>query len=188
MKNNSLESSFTLITNSAKSGTHKPRIHGPEPLCRRAVSSRVVRPLHFFAKEGKAMKWPIAVAVIAVLCLSLFCSLPDQNNQAQAQAKKAPAQQKITVLSPIGQPPEIQLKPMAPRLDTLEGKTIYLVNDGYLGTDILLKEMEDWFRANMPKVTIVYRAKGGGGFTAEDPKLWAEIKEKANGVVMGMGH
>jgi hypothetical protein len=77
---------------------------------------------------------------------------------------------------------------MAPRPSTLEGKTVYLVNDGYLGTDILLGEMEAWFKANMPKVNVVYRMKGGGGFTAEDPKLWAEIKEKANAVVMGMGH
>jgi hypothetical protein len=132
------------------------------------------------------MKWHIVVAVIAALCLGLFYSYPTASNQAQAQGKAV--QQKITVLSPIGIPPAIQLKAMAPRLDTLDGKTVYLVNDGYLGTDILLKEMEDWFRANMPKVNIVYRAKGGGGFTAEDPKLWAEIKEKADAVVMGMGH
>ncbi len=132
------------------------------------------------------MKWHLCASLIAVLCLSLFCSLPAQNNQAQAQGKAVG--QKITVLSPRGMPPEVQLKPMAPRLSTLEGKTIYLVNDGYLGTDILLGEMEAWFKANMPKVNIVYRAKGGGGFTAEDPALWAEIKEKADGVVMGMGH
>lgn len=132
------------------------------------------------------MKWHIGASLITVLCLSLFCSLPTQDNQAQAQGKVI--EQKITVLSPVGMPPEVQLKQLAPRLSTLEGKTIYLVNDGYLGTDILLGEMEAWFKANMPKVNIVYRAKGGGGFTAEDPQLWAEIKEKADGVVMGMGH
>ena len=132
------------------------------------------------------MKWNLCASLIAVLCLCVFCSLPAQNNLAQAQGKAV--EQQITVLSPMGIPPEVQLKPMAPRLDTLDGKTLYLVNDGYLGTDILLGEMQAWFKANMPKVNIVYREKGGGGFTAEDPKLWAEIKEKADGVVMGMGH
>ena len=127
------------------------------------------------------------IAVVTVfLCLGLFCIHMVPHNQAQAQVKTG--EQKITVLSPIGIPPEIQLKKMAPRLDTLDGKTVYLVNDGYLGTDILLKEMEDWFKANMPGVNIVYRVKGGRGFTAEDPRLWAEIKEKADAVVMGMGH
>jgi len=132
------------------------------------------------------MKWHIPLAVIVVLCLSLFFIYPAQNNPAQAQSKAV--EQKITVLSPMGKPPAIQLKAMAPRLNTLDGKTVYLVNDGYLGTDLLLGEMEAWFKANMPKVNIVYRLKGGGGFTAEDPQLWAEIKEKANAVVMGMGH
>ena len=132
------------------------------------------------------MKWHICVAIIAVLCLGLVCSFPTQNNQAQAQGKTT--EQMITVLSPIGMPPEIQLKPLAPRLDTLDGKTVYLVNDGFLGTDLLLGEMQAWFKASMPKVNTVYKRKGGGGFTAEDPELWAEIKEKADAVVMGMGH
>jgi hypothetical protein len=132
------------------------------------------------------MKWHISAAVIAILCLSLFCSFPNQSNQAQAQGKAV--EQKITVLSPMGKPPALNIMPLAPRLDTLDGKTVYLVNDGYLSTDILLGEMQAWFKANMPKVNTVYKVKGGGGFTAEDPKLWAEIKEKANAVVMGMGH
>ncbi|HTY61699.1 MAG TPA: hypothetical protein VMG30_05525 [Acidobacteriota bacterium] len=132
------------------------------------------------------MKWHLCAFWVAVLCLGFICGLSAQNNPALAQAK--PAEQKITVLSPVGKPPLVQLKPMAPRLNTLDGKTIYLINDGYLGTDILLGEMQAWFKANMPKVNIVYREKGGGGFTAEDPELWAEVKEKANGVIMGMGH
>ena len=132
------------------------------------------------------MKWRISVGVIAVLCLGLFCGLQSSNNLAQAQGNAM--EQKITVLSPRGKPPAIQLKPMAPRLSTLDGKTVYLVNDGYLGTDILLGEMQAWFKANMPKVNTLYRPMTGGGFVAEDPALWAEIKQKADAVIMGMGH
>jgi hypothetical protein len=132
------------------------------------------------------MKRRIFSAVTAMLCLGLFCTFPIQSNRARAQGKAV--EQVITVISPMGIPPEIQLKPMAPRLDTLAGKTVYLVNDGYLGTDLLLGEMQAWFKANMPKVNTVYKRKGGGGFTAEDPELWAEIKENADAVVMGMGH
>jgi len=132
------------------------------------------------------MKWRISMIVLAVLCLNslLSCSRLDNRTQTQGNA----GGEEITVLSPKGQPPPIQLKPMAPRLDTLDGKTVYLVNDGYLGTDILLGEMQAWFKANVPELTTVYKRKGGGGFTAEDPELWAEIKEKADAVVMGMGH
>lgn len=131
------------------------------------------------------MKWHIRVSLIAVLCLGLFPNLPIRNNQAQAQGKAG--EQKITVLSPMGIPPAIQLKTMAPRLDTLDGKTVYLVDVGYVGTDILLKEVEEWFKTNMPKVNIVYRRKFGF-FTSEDPFLWREIKEKGHAMVMGVGH
>ncbi len=132
------------------------------------------------------MKRHISAFAVAVLCLGFVCSLQTSDNPAQAQIKAM--EQKITVLSPRGKPPAIQLQPMAPRLNTLDGKTVYLVNDGYLGTDLLLGEMQAWFKANMPRVNTIYKRKGGGGFTAEDPALWAEIKEKADGVVMGMGH
>jgi hypothetical protein len=36
------------------------------------------------------------------------------------------ASEKITVLSPRGTPSPIQMVAMAPRLDSLEGKTIYI--------------------------------------------------------------
>jgi hypothetical protein len=138
----------------------------------------------------------LRIAVIAVLCVGLCCSFQVAGNGAYAQAKKpapakkaaAPAEAKITVLNPLGAPPPIKLKTMAPRLDTLDGKTIYIVDDGFVGGDNLLLEMVDWFKANHPKTTVVFKRKGGGGFDVEDPKLWAEIKEKANGVIIGMGH
>ena len=136
------------------------------------------------------MKYRLSIAVIAVLCVGLFCSFPALNNQAQAQGKKAadPPMPKITVLNPLGTPPPIKLKKMAPRLSTLEGKTIYLVDDGYIGGDNLLYEIQDWFKANYPKTTAIYKRKGGMGFEAEDPALWAEMKEKADAIIIALGH
>lgn len=136
------------------------------------------------------MKWQRVVAIIAVLCLGI-CSYPLLNAQAPAKGKastQAPAEAKITVLNPLGTPPPIKLKNMAPRLDTLDGKTIYIVDDGFVGGDNLLLEMVDWFHANYPKTNIVFKRKGGGGFDVEDPALWAEMKEKANGIIIGLGH
>ena len=131
----------------------------------------------------------LRMAVIVILCIGLFCTFQGAGDQALAQAKKsAPAEAKITVLNPLGTPPPIKLKSMAPRLDTLDGKTIYLVNDGYIGSDNLLYEMQEWFKAHYPKTTTVYKRKGGGGFDAEDPALWAEMKEKANGIIIALGH
>lgn len=102
----------------------------------------------------------------------------------QAKAANEPT---YTVLSPLGTPPPIEVKAMAPRPDSLAGKTIYIVDDGYLGGDVLLNLMVDWFKQNMPGVNAVYRRKAGG-FTDPDPKLWQEIKANGAAMIMGMGH
>jgi hypothetical protein len=146
-----------------------------------------------FTEGGSMTKWKRAAAVLAVLCLGLFCGHPMLHAQAPAKAKPkaakaVPAEPKITVLNPLGTPPPIKLKTMAPRLNSLDGKTIYIVDDGFVGGDNLLLEMQDWFGKNYPNTKIVFKRKGGGGFDVEDKPLWAEIKEKANGVIIGLGH
>ena len=94
---------------------------------------------------------------------------------------------KITVLNPRGQAPSIPLVPMAPRLDTLDGKTVYLVDVRFEGGKSFLLEMKDWFAKNMPKVKTVFREKAGP-YMDDDPKLWAEIKEKGDAMIMAIGH
>ncbi|HXQ26611.1 MAG TPA: hypothetical protein VN822_09415 [Candidatus Acidoferrales bacterium] len=101
--------------------------------------------------------------------------------------KAAPAEVKLTALNPRGIPPPITLIPMAPRLATLEGKTVYLVSDGFPGADHFLDQVAKWFKNNMPSVTTEYRLKAGG-FADDDPKLFAEIKTKGNAVIMAIGH
>jgi hypothetical protein len=130
------------------------------------------------------MKWYISAGLIALLCLGLVCSFSGFRSPVQA----APAEEMLTVLNPLGTPPPITLKPMAPRLDTLDGKTIYVIDDGFVGGDRLLYEIVDWFNAKYPNTTVLYKRKGGGGFEAEDPQLWAEIEEKGDAVIIGMGH
>jgi hypothetical protein len=107
-------------------------------------------------------------------------------NKADKKAGAAGAGM-ITGLNPKGLPPPIQLVPMAPRLSTLENKTIYLVGDGFPGADNFLNQISIWFKKNMPSVTTVYRLKAGA-FADDDPKLWAEIKAKGNAVIMAIGH
>jgi hypothetical protein len=116
--------------------------------------------------------------------------------QTERTAKKTPAngnasqdrkQDMVTAVNPKGTPPAIQLIPMAPRLDTLDGKTVYLVDTGFHGSDVLLHQVEAWFGRNMPQVKIVFRRKAGP-YAEDDPKLWKEIKEQGNAVIMAVGH
>jgi hypothetical protein len=93
----------------------------------------------------------------------------------------------IVALNPKGIPPPIQLVPMAKRLDSLDGKTIFLVSDGFPGADRFLEQIAIWFKKNMPTVTTEYRLKAGA-FADDDPKLNAEIKAHGNAVIMAIGH
>jgi hypothetical protein len=96
--------------------------------------------------------------------------------------------EKLTAVSPKGTPPAIQLFAMAPRVSSLDGKTIYVVDaTSFFGSEALLHKMQAWFAQNMPTVKTVFRKKAGGYFD-EDPKLWAEIKANAYATVMAIGH
>jgi hypothetical protein len=99
--------------------------------------------------------------------------------------KSGPA--KVDTLNPKGVPPSVDLIPMAPRLDTLDGKMIYLVSDGFAGADRFLAQIAIWFTKNMPNVKTTYRLKAGG-LAGDDPKLWQEIKANGNAMIMAYGH
>ncbi len=121
--------------------------------------------------------------VITFLCAGLTLCLLAIGSQVNV-ASAAP-EAKITVLNPLGTPPPIEVKQMAPRLDTLDGKTIYLINTGFPNSGRLLEEISKWFKANYPKTNIVIAR---AGMDRIPPDVMTEIKEKADAVMLGVGH
>ena len=75
---------------------------------------------------------------------------------------------------------------MAPRLDSLDGKVLYLVETGFHGAKDFMGLVADWFSRNMPEVKTESRSTQGMIFT-DDPALWAEIKEKGDAAIIGVG-
>ena len=119
---------------------------------------------------------------LAVLILSGIAPAQTSHNAAAAKDKLA------TVLNPAITEKLAPRVPLAPRLDTLEGKTIYIVDmnyEGMIGTPVL-GEMRAWFAKNIPSAKIVLKIKGGS-YISDDPPLWKEIAaNKANGVILGV--
>ena len=62
------------------------------------------------------------------------------------------APEKITVLNPVGYPPKVAKKSAAPRHESLDGKTIYLVDCRFDDSIELLKQVQAWFADHMPGV------------------------------------
>ncbi|MGH9685620.1 MAG: UGSC family (seleno)protein [Candidatus Acidiferrales bacterium] len=75
---------------------------------------------------------------------------------------------------------------MAPRLDTLNGKTIYLVDIGFGGSGKFLDEMQAWLAERMPAVKTVRRRKPGNVFRDDTKDLWREIKEQGDAAILGV--
>src|SRR5215510_12968255 len=88
--------------------------------------------------------------------------------------------ERITVLSPVGFPPKINKKPAAPRPESLDGKTVYLVDCRFDDSIELLKQVQSWFAEHMPavKTRIVSLSTT---YQHDDPKTWEEIKAKGAG-------
>ena len=91
---------------------------------------------------------------------------------------KTGSQTKVSVFNPVGYPPKVAKKSAAGRLDTLDGKTIYLVDCRFDDSIELLKQVQAWFAEHMPSVkTRIVSLNNYYGH--DDPKLWDDIK--ANG-------
>lgn len=94
------------------------------------------------------------------------------------------------VLDPFRQPTQtadsMQGQLMAPRLDTLDGKVLYLVETGFHGAKDFMNLVEKWFNKNLPEVKTIQKSTQGMIFT-DDPALWAEIEKKGDAVILGVG-
>lgn len=96
--------------------------------------------------------------------------------------------ERITVMNPAITNNMVDRVPLEKRLGSLEDKTLYLVDIGWGGPDAaysVFEEIEAWLSKNMPGVKTVLKRKRGS-YSADDPELWKEIKEKGDAALIGI--
>jgi hypothetical protein len=92
---------------------------------------------------------------------------------------------KLTVHDPRGFAPKVVARSLAPSLDTLEGKSLYLVDGRFNGAGAFMEQMQGWFAEHMPGVrTRVIRWREPFD---DDPDASEEISEHADAAILGVG-
>jgi len=92
---------------------------------------------------------------------------------------------KVTELNPVGSPPKVTAKALAPRPATLDGKTVYLVDVRFDNSGVFMEQLENWFSEHMPKVR-THLVHWKEPFQ-HDIDLAKEIAEKGDAAVFGVG-
>jgi hypothetical protein len=138
-----------------------------------------------FKKEAVMKRIPLlSKCLLAVISMILACIAPVQTTRGASALQN----QLITILNPAVTEKLANRVPLAPRLNTLEGKTIYIVDmnyEGMIGTPVLA-EMKAWFARNMPGVNVILKLKRGS-YIEDDPTLWKEIAaNNGSGVILGV--
>ncbi len=89
-------------------------------------------------------------------------------------------------------PRQTKQKTLAPRLDTLEGKTVAQLWDYLFSGDKVFAALEEGLRARYPGVRFVHWREFGNTHGADERKVLAELPQKlremkVDAVISGMG-
>jgi hypothetical protein len=93
--------------------------------------------------------------------------------------------ERIAVHDPRGFPPKVVGKRLAARLDSLDGKVIYLVDCLFDNSDAFMEQMRQWFAEHLPAVktrTIKTRESW-----VDDPDMRASVAREGDGAILGVG-
>ncbi len=93
--------------------------------------------------------------------------------------------QQTTVHDPRGYPPKVVGKRLAPRLSTLDGKTIYLVDCLFDNTDVFMDQLRQGCVARRPAVNV--RTIRPKETWSDDAEMRAAIAADGDGAILGVG-
>ncbi|MBF8270794.1 MAG: Thiol-disulfide oxidoreductase protein [Gammaproteobacteria bacterium] len=93
--------------------------------------------------------------------------------------------QQIIVHDPRGYPPRIVGKQLAPRLESLTGKNLYLVDCLFDNSEVFIDQLQQWFAAHLPEVkTRIIKPRESW---VDDPVMRARIEADGDAAILGVG-
>jgi len=135
--------------------------------------------------KGKILYSGLVPATVALISIWAILAISGCGDIEQAYEERL-----LTVLNPAISSKMAERVPLVPRMDTVEGKTIYMVDLQWGGPKAaysVFEEIQGWFSRNMPSVKTEIRRSSGGPF-GDDEELRKEIMaKKVDGVIVGIG-
>jgi hypothetical protein len=93
--------------------------------------------------------------------------------------------EKLTVHDPRGYPPKVTGKPLAQRVDSLEGRTLYLVDCLFDNSEAFMDQLQAWFSERLPAIdTRIIRPKESW---VDDPDMRSRIEADGDAAILGVG-
>lgn len=92
---------------------------------------------------------------------------------------------KISVHDPRGYPPKVVGKRLANRLQSLDGKLVYLVDCLFDNSDAFMEQLRQWFAEHLPSVrTHVLQTRESW---VDDPELRTKVAAEGDAAILGVG-
>ncbi len=92
---------------------------------------------------------------------------------------------KLTVHDPRGYPPKVSGKQLAPRLQSLDGKVVYLVDCLFDNSAVFMDQLRQWFAENLPAVeTPIITPRQSW---VDDPEMRARVAAGGDAAILGVG-
>jgi hypothetical protein len=92
---------------------------------------------------------------------------------------------RLMVHDPRGYPPKVTGKRLAPRPESLDGKTVYLVDCLFDNSGVFLDQMRNWFAERLPAVeTRVVKPRESW---VDDPDMRGRIANDGDAAILAVG-
>lgn len=93
--------------------------------------------------------------------------------------------EKLTVYDPRGYPPKVVGKRLANRLQSVDGKIVYLVDCLFDSSDIFMEQLRQWFAEHLPAVlTRVIKPRESW---VDDAEMRGKIAAEGDAAILGVG-
>ena len=92
---------------------------------------------------------------------------------------------KITIHDPRGYPPKVTGNRLAPRLESLDSKVVFLVDCLFDNSEIFMEQVQLWFAENLPAVKI--RNIKPRESWVDDPEMRATVEAEGDAAILGVG-